>query len=349
MSCKASQSADNSHILGNGIVAFHEKAQGILYPSKGTDGLHKASQLHLPCKILWGTHEDRHDNGNLGIAVDIKIQQLGTLHQCPEIADNHGKTLMEILQLRLFATVKGNAFAVFPHPYHAETEIRLVPLLVIVQSNELPAYLVGQPGAQDRVQQGDKYHVPRHRQHRFPQGNIQCAGKLPQDKDKGNQRCSLLQHSYKKAQGQAYKGADIIGNTLIRVIHVLIAPQLEPIVNLPIHPSFQIVVRHPGTPFYLQDLIYIDGIYRHDDVQKGNARKLANKWPKGIKGPFLQGIVKIIVPLVQQHQHIYLGKAQGNYPGQQSPGLPLLLGFPVGLHKPPGHGVNLLIGHSITP
>ena len=139
MAGKGRESADNRSQLRDSIVGLNEIGQRILYAAESRYRLHEAAQCHRPGKIPRSRQHQRNDDGQLRIAIDVKIEQLRLAHELPIVFDDPGKPLLKTDGLRLLPAIKRNAFTVFANAHHIKTEIRFKPLLVKVEADELPS------------------------------------------------------------------------------------------------------------------------------------------------------------------------------------------------------------------
>ena len=179
MAAEGTQTANDRRQLGDAVIGSDKVGKSILHSAEGRKGLHEAAQSDGACKILGRRHHDRHDDSQLGIAVDIEVQQLRLTHELPEIADDPAEPLPEARPLRSLPAVKGNALAVLPHPHHIEAEISLISLLVKVQADELSAHQMGSASAQDRINERKPEHIAIDDELMAPDGHREGTGEVP--------------------------------------------------------------------------------------------------------------------------------------------------------------------------
>ena len=87
--------------------------------------------------------------------------------------------LLEADGLRLFATIKCDALAVFADAHHAETEVRFIALLVKVEPDELSPDKMGKAGTKPGVDEREPEHVAVNYKLCAADGNGQYAREVP--------------------------------------------------------------------------------------------------------------------------------------------------------------------------
>ena len=84
------------------------------------------------------------------------------------------------------AAVESDTFRIFTHTHHGKTEIRFVFLLHKIQSYQLIAHFIGQPGTQDGIQQGRPYQITRNMDIHTGNFELQGTGQVIKYQDKGS-------------------------------------------------------------------------------------------------------------------------------------------------------------------
>ena len=156
---KTRQSLDDGRQLGDGAVGVNEEGQRILHTAECRDGLHQTTEGDLACIVARRRHDERKDDGELPVAVHIEVQQLRPPHQPPVVFNDIGKALLEPLCLCHLAAIERDALTVLPHAHHAETEIRLVALLIEIQSDEFSPNQMDEDAANARIEEGQPEHI----------------------------------------------------------------------------------------------------------------------------------------------------------------------------------------------
>ncbi len=117
---------------------------------------------------------------------------------------------------------------------------------------------------------------------------------------KENKRHHRVQKAEADIQSAVDEQFDVVGDALIRVIGD-IALQLHAVVVGVIQPLHEIALRHPFAPPDLQPLVQIELINRERDEGCGQHAEITDLVDEIVPVAFLQGIVKAVVPGIQQH------------------------------------------------
>ena len=156
---KARKSLDHGGELSNGAVRIDKEGERILHAPKRRHRLHETAERHFAGVIARCRHDDRENDRELTIAVDVEVQELCPAHQSPIVLYNVCKTLLEPNCLRHFTAIKCDALAVFAHAHHAETKICLVTLLIEVEPNEPTPDDVNKVCSNPRIEQRQPEHI----------------------------------------------------------------------------------------------------------------------------------------------------------------------------------------------
>ena len=207
---EAAQSTHDSRILGNRAVRLDEVGKRILHLAKGRDRLHESAQGHLAAEVARRRHDERHDDRELRVTVDVEVQDLRLTHEFTEVADDAREALKKTAHLLRFTAVEGDALAVFAHAHHAEAEVRFEALLLEVQPDELPADAVCADRAQDGVDEREPQHVAVDVELPAADRNGQNTRQIPQDDGKRRERRQLLQEPHGERERQLDELPDVL-------------------------------------------------------------------------------------------------------------------------------------------
>ena len=119
-------------------------------------------------------------------------------------------------------------------------------------------------------------------------------------------------------QRALHEQLQIFGDTLIGVVGG-IAEQLHAIMVRGVEPLPQIGLRHPAPPADLQPQIQIVLVHREHGVDRRDRAKEQDGADEGFEISILQGVVKAIVPFVQDHLDGDERQLDGDHRAEQEP------------------------------
>ncbi len=142
----------------DGICA-DEPGHAALHVAEGVGGLRQAAQRKLAGEIARCRDDDGEDDGDLVVAGDQGVQQLGPPHDRPPVVDHVAEPVAQVQLLLRLAAIERDAFDVLPQAHQGVAEIRLDPLLAEAQGDQGPADEMREHGADRGVDQRDPDHV----------------------------------------------------------------------------------------------------------------------------------------------------------------------------------------------
>ena len=286
-----------------------------------------------PGKIPRRGHQEREDDGRLGIAGGKPGQPLLAAHDPPPVGNDVGETAGQSPGLLGLAAVEGDGFGVFPYPHQGVPEVGLVALLEEVEADQRAADVVGEQRAESGVEHGGPEHGARH----LDVEDVDVAGKLPEDDGKGDQGDRGFEETEGQGEGLLDEAADILADALVGVVGRAVF-EAQPVVVAPFEPFCGVAVGEPAPPADLQHLAQVDLVDGHDDEQAGQDGEPAEQPEEVIDVFFLKRVVEKVVPFVEKHVEIDDAKAHADDHGKEQAGFEAFLGAPVGLGKRPQVG-----------
>ena len=202
--------------------------------------------------------------------------------------------------------------------------------------------------AQDGVNEREPQHVAVDVELPAADRNGQNARQIPQDDGKRRERRQLLQEPHRKRERQLHKLPDVLRYALVGIVRAL-GERFELVVRAILHPACEIAIREPCAPFDLQHLPQIDGVDGDGDMHEGESGKLADERPEKLVLVSLQGVVKLVVPIVDQDEHADRNEIQRDDDGEKPSRLPLLLGKPIAANDRAADAPDALLLHKISP
>jgi len=267
-------------------------------------------------------------------------------HDAPPIGHHLAEAAIEAFGFLVLASVEPDGLGVFPHPHKGETEIGLEALLEEVEANERSADQM----REHRAHAGIHHGRPEHGSGNGDVKQVDIAGEAPQDDGEGDE----AHHRFKQPEGQGQglldEPVDILADTLVRVVGETLL-EAQAVVGLVGQPAVHIFGGQPAPPADLQHLAQVDLIDGDDNIDDGQDGEPAKEPEKSLKVFILEGIVKEVVPLVEQDVYVDDAEAHADDDGQQQAGFEAFLGFPVRFGESPqvAKEVSLGGGHGKTP
>ena len=252
----------------------------VLYLAERRGGLHEPAELNLAAEEPRRRHHEGEDDRRLAVARREPRQPLLLAHDVPPVADHRAEAGPEIPHLVGLAVVQGHALGVLAEAHEAEAEIRLVALPVEVHAHERPADAVGEPGADDRVEERGPNHVARDGDEKAADGQGHRAGEAPQDGDEGDQRDHGAHAPDPEPQRAGHEKPQVFCDALVRVVG-LAAGELHAIVRRVLEPFPEVPLGQPAPPADLQHLVQVELVHGHDDEaarQPREAEELLETW-----------------------------------------------------------------------
>ena len=198
--------------------------------------------------------------------------------------------------------IECDALAVLAHAHHAETEIRLIALLIEVQSDKLSSDKMDKDTANACVEERQPEHIAVDSECFASNRNGERSGEVPQNDGECAECCDLFQCADKECQGQRNELINILTDTLIGVVRIA-AEHLQTVVDLSVHPAREVVLRHPCTPADCQHLPQIDGVDGNDDVKKSESCERTDERPEGSQVVRLECIVEVTIPIMRTSRY----------------------------------------------
>jgi hypothetical protein len=232
--------------------------------------------------------------------------------------------------MMLHQFVMTHALAVLAQPHEREAIVRLEALAVELEGDERLADRVREPGAQRCVEQREPHHVARNRD----AGELERAGKRPQDGDEGSERHDRREQSQAQAQRQLDEQAQVLGDALVGVIRAAVE-QLQLVIRAPGEPVLQVALVQPLAPLDLEHLAQIGAIYGEADIKERKEGEQPDEAVELVGALFLDDVIEIVVPSVEPDVQIHQPERQPDHRGEQQEALAALLRHPVGLGERP--------------
>src|SRR5262245_24700955 len=157
---EAGEAVDHRAPGGDLFVRLDEEAECVLDLLEGLARLHEAAEPELASEEA-GRRDDRRDDPRPKSIAGREIgHALLADHDAPPVAHDIFEPLTEVTELVRLAMVEGHAFAIFAEADEAESKVGLVSLPIEVQLDERATEPVGDPRAEDRVENSYPHHVP---------------------------------------------------------------------------------------------------------------------------------------------------------------------------------------------
>ena len=161
MEAKTGETFYHSLPFRNRRIHIHKIRKAFLHAAKGAGNLHQTAQCDFFGQIPGHGHYQRENDSDLGVPAVQPGQLFLLLDNAPEIIQQQGKAFLKNAAFMAFPAVKGYALRIFTHTHHSKTEVCFVFLLHEVKADQFVAYLIGQPGADNGIQQGRPYQIAR--------------------------------------------------------------------------------------------------------------------------------------------------------------------------------------------
>ena len=149
-----------------------------------------------PAKKRGAGHEIGKDDGDLARSPSGRRRAAAWVSSTRQpFVKMSGSARSRFSGLALLAVVERDALGVLAHAHQGEAEIRLVALLREVERDQPPADQVGEPGADEGIDQRHPGHVARHVGVDADEAERQRARELPQDEQERDQRRHGAEHA----------------------------------------------------------------------------------------------------------------------------------------------------------
>ncbi|EWS64068.1 hypothetical protein Y695_02692 [Hydrogenophaga sp. T4] len=163
----------------------------------------------------------------------------------------------------------------------------------------------------------------------------EAARERPQDADETRQRDHRVEQAHGEAHGVGGELVDVFGNPLVRVVGNRVlglreASELQVVEGLVGEPAVEVVRRHPGAPFQLQQLGEVEAVDRDDDEAEREVGEAPELAPEHGGVLVLQRVVEHAVPLVDEYQHVDRAQVERHDGRQQTPRFPFLFQLEIG-------------------
>ncbi len=294
--------------------------------------------------------DERKDVGDLGKADGEEVQQFGPAHDGPEIIPQGLEAFVECDLFVGFAAIEGNGFRVFAHADEAVTEIGFQALLVEGERHEFAADDLGEEGADYGIEHGDPEHVAGDGDAK----EFDRAGDGVEHEDEAEQRDDVSDEIHAQCQAVGGEVAQILGDTLIRVVDDGAAAlgQADVVIGAVGEPVFNVMRGEPLPPADLQHLVEVEGVYRDEDVDHDQLGKAGHGQAGALDGHQeviqqvqnrgfvidLDGVEEVAVPVGEDHIEGNQQQVEADDGAQQAVGAPAFLGTEIGFGKAPGLG-----------
>ena len=321
------------------------KDSEFLHLVEGRRNLHQPAELDRLVEISRGRDDERKDDRKLGVTGGEPGQLLAADDDPPPIRHDPCKAGLERVQLARFAAVEGDVLGVLAQSDHAETEIRLVTLLVEAKPDQRVADPSCQQSAGDRVDQRGEDHVTRDFDQDTPaERNRQRTGQRPQNCDERRESHKGTQKPKRQPQSYRREPVEIIGNSLIWIVGRRVV-QLHPVISLVLQPVAQKTISQPAAPADVQYLPKVKRVDGNNDQQEGDDPENCELAPELRPVVLLQGIIEVVVPGIETDIESDGDQVQ-RYDSEQQPARrPFLVGIPIRPRKGPGLPQEPLLGH----
>ena len=123
--------------------------------------MHQLAQLNRTAEKPRCRHQERENDRRLTKKAGEPDQVFLFFDQLQVVGQHTGKASVQVFAFHLLAFVQCNRFAVFTHPNHVVTKVRLKALLLKIQFDLRATNEVRDQTAKGAVQQGHPHHEAR--------------------------------------------------------------------------------------------------------------------------------------------------------------------------------------------
>ena len=162
-------------------------------------------------------------------------------------------------------------------------------------------------------------------------------GQGPQNDNERKQRHDGVEQAGADRQRVLHEQLQVLGDALVRVVGA-VTEQLHAVVVGGIEPLPQVGLRHPAPPPDLQPLRDIELVNRENGVDGRQHAEEQDGTDESVPVVILQGIIKTIVPLVEDDLNRHERKLDDDHRPEQRPPRPAVVRAKVGNGQPPDCG-----------
>ncbi len=299
--------------------------------------MHQTAELHGAGEISRAHHHIGKDHRGLRIALGEEQELLLPLHDGDPIRHHAAKAVEVTLAFGGFTVQRGDLLGIFARANQVEAEIGFETLLSEIERNQRPAEQMREAGADHRIDQCRPDQIARNDERQAEQVHRRGVGQSPQNDDERAERDAGIEQAGADRQRALHEHLEIFGDTLIGVVGC-IAEQLHAIMVRGVQPLPQIGLRHPAPPADLQPQIQVVLVHREHGVDRRDRAKEQDGADEGAEIAVLQGVVKAIVPFVQDHLDGHERQLDGDDRAEQEPARPAVLGAVIRSGQPPDRG-----------
>ena len=256
-------------------------------------------------------------------------------HDAPPVPHHGSEALAEAAELVGLAAVEGHALGVLAEADEAKAEVGFVSLLVEAQPDQGASDPVGEPGADDGVDESRPHHVARHSDGGATQVDRERSRELPEDHHEGDQRHHRPHAADGEREGAGDEQANILRDALVGVVG-LTRPELHPVVGAVGQPRPEIPVGEPAPPADLEHLVEVELVDSDDHVGAREHREPDDLVNEDRVVLVLQRVVEGVVPLVEEDVDVDDPEIEHDDDEEQAQGRPAVLRPPVRTSNGPG-------------